>query len=172
MRYERAMAQMLGARTGALAYAGFRPCVLTPAWLSGSSRRGRVSRNWIAPGAGPRQPSGLRGAWSAVAGLPSGARHGRPFVWRRGRHCLSVPLPGRVRRRPPAPIPWKGAVRLVTRYQRRWVISSRLPANLPRLCAFVAARRGFCGANKREGKPNGHTGSRCLSFVPAIKIPI
>ena len=114
------MAQMLGARTGALAYAGFRPRVLTPAWLAGSSRRGRVSRNWIALGAGPRQPSGLRGAWSAVAGSPSGARHGRPVI------------------------PLAGAVRLVTRYQRRWVISSRLPANLPRLCALVAARRGFC----------------------------
>lgn len=55
MRYERAM-PVLWAPDWRAVCAGFRPCVLTPAWQSGPSRRGRVSRNCIALGAGPRQP--------------------------------------------------------------------------------------------------------------------
>lgn len=56
-----------------------------------------------------------------------------PYFGGKSRIAAEASLPrqhraGRCAAGLPAPIPWKGDVRLVTRYQRRGVFSSRLPA--------------------------------------------
>lgn len=113
-------------RTGALAYAGSKPCVLTPAWQSGSSWRGRVSRNWIASGSRCETATRLpTGRVVGCGGVAFGCTSWPAF-------CLAA---GAVRRWSPAPI----QVPLIDRGPSSRLRQLRfLPLNLPVGCGSPA----------------------------------
>ena len=162
-------------RTGALAYAGSKPCVLTPAWQSGSSWRGRVSRNWIASGSRCETATRLpTGRVVGCGGVAFGCTSWPAFCLAAGASLPQCSLAGEGPPLAPGTYPPRGGcaaghVNTSAGGFSPPVCRQTVPAVRPCGCTPGA----FWGGQiiERE-KPNGHTGSRRLSCIPAIKIPI